>query len=61
MNKKFKSETLRSVGANLQATINVINCFLLETGWKIGEKQSIVLKHILCKNSLDDSENPLDH
>jgi len=32
MNKKFKSETLRSVGANLQATINVINCFLLETG-----------------------------
>jgi len=32
MNKKSKLETRRSVGANHQATIAVINCFLIEKG-----------------------------
>jgi len=32
MNKKSKLETLRSVGANLQTTIHVLSCFLIEKG-----------------------------
>jgi len=35
MNEKLKLETLvRSVGANLQAMIHIINCLRIKKGWK---------------------------
>jgi len=50
MNKKSKLETLRSVGANLQTTIHVINCFYIEKGWKAGENNRSSWNTYLAKN-----------
>ena len=38
-NEKLKLETLvRSVGANLQAIIHIINCLRIKKGWKYSKK-----------------------
>ena len=50
-NEKLKLETLRSVGANLQATIHIINCLQIKKGWKVEKLEKS--KYILWKKSLD--------
>ena len=71
-NEKLKLETLvHSVGANLQAIIQIINSLrikkdenLLKGGWKIEKlenSQPIFFKYILWKQSLACSEKSLDH
>jgi len=71
-NEKLKLETLvRSVGANLQAIIQIINSLRIKNGWKslkrswkiekLENRQSIFFKYILWKQSLDCSEKSLDH
>jgi len=60
--QKFKLKTLvRSVGANLQTTIHVINCLRIENGWKVRKKTTDFLQNKLCKKSLDCIEKSLDH
>ena len=72
-NDKLKLETLFfSVGANLQAIIQIINCLRkgwksLKMGWKIEKLenrqrlQKHTFKDILFKQSLDCSEKSPDH
>jgi len=71
-NEKLKLETLvRSVGANLQAIIPIINSLRIKKGWKslkrgwktekLENSQPIFFKYILWKQSLDCSEKSLDH
>jgi len=71
-NEKLKLDTLlRSVVANLQAIIQIINSLRIEKGWKslkrgwkiekLENSQPIFFKYILWKQSLDYSEKSLDH
>ena len=70
-NEKLKLERLdRSVGANVQTTIHIINCLRMKKRWKSLKKdlkvemfeksQPIIFKYIICKISLDCSEKSLD-
>ena len=64
-NAKLKLESLvRSVGANLQAIIHIINCLQIEKGWqveKLEKRQPILFKYNSNLKSPGCRDRSLDH